>query len=73
VRPGEIRLEAVPPIPAAALEAVRDLLVEPECGPYGRERSDAWRRAAVCEGVEIESEPQVYALSPRNTRGATRA
>jgi hypothetical protein len=34
---------------------------------------DAWRLASLLEGIERdESEPD-YALSPRSTRGATRA
>ena len=35
--------------------------------------SSAWRRAALREGVEVELRPDRYALSPRSTRGATRA
>ena len=33
----------------------------------------AWRRAAALEAVESEPDEDGYALSPRRTRGATRA
>ncbi len=37
-----------------------------------RAYDDAWRRAALHEGVEDEADAG-YAPSPRSTRGATRA
>jgi len=33
----------------------------------------AWRRAGLAEGVEQDDADPGYALSPRSTRGATRA
>ena len=36
-------------------------------------RDGAWREAALREGVERSEDEPGYALSPRSTRGATRA
>jgi hypothetical protein len=38
-----------------------------------RAYDDAWRRAALREGVERDDAEVGYAPSPRSTRGATRA
>jgi hypothetical protein len=35
--------------------------------------ASAWRRAAALEAVDGEPDEDGYALSPRSTRGATRA
>jgi hypothetical protein len=62
-----MELEVSPPVDDVLTSAVRDLLAEerePEPLP------PAWKRAALTEGVERE---ESYALSPRSTRGATRA
>jgi hypothetical protein len=42
--------------------------------PAERRLTSLWWRAGVAEAVEAAEEPETaYALSPRNTRGATRA
>ena len=57
-------------------EAVREALVEALAGVVGvgfAGCDDAWRRCALEEGVSRADDDSDYALSPRSTRGATRA
>jgi hypothetical protein len=56
---------------AALRDALARLEIRPDAEP-GVYRS-GWRRAAVLEAVKGVSPPGRYALSPRRTRGATRA
>jgi hypothetical protein len=70
-----MRLEVDPPVSGAERAAVEVALVragvplqEPPAGYLSR-----WRRAAAREAVENEPARARYALSPRSTRGATRA
>jgi hypothetical protein len=42
-------------------------------GPSAEPYDMAWRRAGLREGVEDDDGEAGYALSPRRTRGATRA
>ena len=60
-----------PPVDGAVREALVEALsheTEPYAG-YG----DPWRLAALEDGVSRAEEEPGYALSPRSTRGATRA
>jgi hypothetical protein len=52
------------PVERALAELLRDV------PPH---RIEAWREAALREGVERGEPEEDYALSPRSTRGATRA
>jgi hypothetical protein len=69
-----VDVEAVPPLDGPGQRAVIAALeragVRVEVAPatYG----SAWRAAALREGAEGD-EAEDYALSPRSTRGATRA
>ena len=57
-------------------EAVRDALAEAlshESGDAYAGYRDGWRRAALEDGVSRAEDETGYALSPRSTRGATRA
>ena len=69
-------IDATPPLGGDELEALHVALVRAGVLPqtrlpaYGSE----WARSAREEAVESEAaEPSAYALSPRSTRGATRA
>ena len=72
-----MKLDATPAIDGAVEQALVGVLGESGVASasspslYG----DAWRRAGLLEGIEGEesAEPFGYALSPRSTRGATRA
>jgi hypothetical protein len=70
----EMELDATPAIDAAVEPAL--LAVLDDAGvrtPGSSGYDDAWRRAALHEGVDGDDPPVGYALSPRSTRGATRA
>ena len=66
-------VEAVPPMDGserrAVLEALERTGVRVEVVPAAYD--SAWRAAGLRDGVEDDDEG--YALSPRRTRGATRA
>jgi hypothetical protein len=68
-------IDVRPPLP----DDVRDALVRAlaEAGEALEEQpsayQSAWRRAAALESVGGEPDEDRYALSPRSTRGATRA
>ena len=70
-----MNLEIVPPVREPELSALREALARAGVPLDGRRETpkSVWRRAAAREAVENEHEPPVYALSPRSTRGATRA
>jgi len=69
-----VKLDVDPPLGEALLAGLepvlRDALARPETHPS---YASAWRRTAVRESVGNEPRPPAYALSPRRTRGATRA
>jgi hypothetical protein len=63
-----------PPVPDAVREALAVVLRERGVVGSGPESyDDAWRRAGLYEGVDRDGDDSSYALSPRSTRGATRA
>jgi len=68
-----VTLDAEPPLDPAVAKALASLLEDVVPAPAGLSRDDPWRRAALTEAVEEEELPADYALSPRSTRGATRA
>jgi hypothetical protein len=61
-----------PPVDEAVREALAEALLHETGDAYGG-RADPWRRAALEEGVSRAEDEPGYALSPRSTRGATRA
>ena len=67
-------LEVVPPVPEGGKAALGraltrlGVLLDGQPEPY----RSAWRRTALSEATDNEPVPR-YALSPRSTRGATRA
>jgi hypothetical protein len=69
-----MELDVVPPVPAeqraALAHALTELGVRLDGQPTGYR--SAWRRTAARESTDNAPTPR-YALSPRSTRGATRA
>ena len=71
----QVRLELRPDVDGLDQSALRNALaaagigLDPRRGPA----VGAWVRAALREAVENEPVPARQALSPRSTRGATRA
>jgi hypothetical protein len=70
-----VPIDVRPPLPDEARDALERALVE--AGEALEEQPSAyrsaWRRAAALEAVDVEPDEDGYALSPRSTRGATRA
>jgi hypothetical protein len=71
-------IDATPPLGDDELEALQVALVRAGILPQTRlpANGSEWARSAREEAVESEAEaaePSPYALSPRRTRGATRA
>lgn len=74
------QLEVHPPVPDAVGAVIRTALAEGGVALDGRHPTYAgsWRRAAAREAVDNDPLPRRrgqtrYTLSPRSTRGATRA
>lgn len=70
-----MQIDVDPPLEPVLVEALRPLVLEmlrSNDRPHPALAS-AWRRAAACESVENDLLRPRYALSPRSTRGATRA
>ena len=67
-------IEVVPPVSAAESVALRRALATLAVRLDGQPEAyrSAWRRTALREATDNEPVPR-YALSPRSTRGATRA
>jgi hypothetical protein len=64
----------VPPVAASEARALATALERAGIrGPDDRGYHSAWRRSALREAVERSAPEDDYALSPRSTRGATRA
>jgi hypothetical protein len=68
-----VTLDAEPPLDPAVANALASVLEDVLRGPAALSRDDPWRRAGLTEAVEEVEPPADYALSPRSTRGATRA
>jgi hypothetical protein len=69
-----VRLSARPPLDTPVEQALVELLRESRgVAPSHAPCTDAWRQAALREGVDASEPEPGYALSPRSTRGATRA
>ena len=71
-----MELEVAPPLPPSEQQALAEALaragVELDGPPPAY--ASAWRRAGLVEATGNGAEqPEDYALSPRSTRGATRA
>jgi hypothetical protein len=70
-----VTLEAEPPVADEELLAIREALAVASAFTARETRlaSSRWQRVAAREAVENEPAGRRYALSPRSTRGATRA
>jgi hypothetical protein len=70
-----MRLEVIPSVPARQEAALRRALEGTGARLDGRPETtaSAWSRAAAREAVDNQPTPVGQALSPRSTRGATRA
>jgi hypothetical protein len=65
-----VELDVNPPVAADVEQALQAALAEER--ETAHPADSAWRRAALSEAVDRDGDDG-YALSPRNTRGATRA
>ena len=69
-----VRLSIDPQLEEPIERVLVELLRVSRGGAFdGARGTDAWRRASLREGVERSEAEPGYALSPRSTRGATRA
>jgi hypothetical protein len=69
-----VNLEATPPLDPALAKALVALLEDLDARSPAHDGDDsAWRRAALAEAISDSDDAVDYALSPRSTRGATRA
>jgi hypothetical protein len=68
-----VKVTADPPLDEVVARALAALLRDPGARASAVSSSGAWREAALREGVERSEGEPGYALSPRSTRGATRA
>lgn len=70
-----MRVSVRPSVSETELLAIRRALEAawPGLEPEGRPKQSAWSAAAAREAVGGAPRPECYALSPRSTRGATRA
>jgi hypothetical protein len=69
-----VDIAVIPPVAAAEMRALQAVLQQTGLrGPNARGYESAWRRSALREAVERGELENAYALSPRSTRGATRA
>jgi hypothetical protein len=69
-----VELTVSPPVDDPTERALNTALRAIEVDtPRVRAYDDAWRRAALHEGVEGDDAEVGYVPSPRSTRGATRA
>jgi hypothetical protein len=70
-----MELDVVPPVSreerAVLVDAVARAGLEPDGLPAAY--ASPWRRAGLAEATGRDDGPDAYALSPRSTRGATRA
>jgi hypothetical protein len=74
-----VRFDATPPLADSELEALHQALRQAHLLPDAEPEAHRapWRQIAAREAVgnvsEDSSDDELYALSPRSTRGATRA
>ena len=70
-----VPIEVRPPLSEDARDALERARAEAGASLEGQSAAyrSAWRRAAALEAVDGEPDEDGYALSPRSTRGATRA
>ena len=69
-----VEIVVAPPVAAAEMRALRAVLEAAGLrAPDAHGYDSAWRRSALREAVEQSELEDVYAFSPRSTRGATRA
>jgi hypothetical protein len=69
-----VQVSIDPPVDAPMRRVLAELLRDRAAQAVGRiGYDDAWRRAGLQEGVLRDDVDSDYALSPRSTRGATRA
>jgi hypothetical protein len=69
-----VELEATPPLDPAVAKALASLLDEIDPGrPRDDSNGSPWLRAGLAEAISDSDDAVDYALSPRSTRGATRA
>jgi hypothetical protein len=68
-----VKLDVEPPLEPALAKALGSLLEGALPETAGLSRDSPWRRAGLAEAVDGVEAPEDYALSPRSTRGATRA
>jgi hypothetical protein len=69
-----VGLSVDPPVEEHVYEALVAMLGDSGTPALASPRyRDAWRLASLHEGVERDEPEPAYALSPRSTRGATRA
>jgi hypothetical protein len=62
-----------PSLDESVARALAALVRESRANASAASGGGAWREAALREGVERSEDEPGYALSPRSTRGATRA
>ena len=67
-----VEVSVDPPVDEALREALAEALSHQTAEAYAG-YGDRWRRAALEDGVSRAEDESGYALSPRSTRGATRA
>ena len=67
-----MKIDVEPPLEPAVAKALAPLLEGNLPESAGLSGDSPWRRAGLAEAVEGVQDPD-YALSPRSTRGATRA
>ena len=68
-----MKFDVEPPLEPAVAKALASLLEGALPESAGLSGDSPWRRTALAEAVEGVEGPEDYALSPRSTRGATRA
>jgi hypothetical protein len=68
-----MKVTADPPLDEPVARALAALVREARADASAASGGGAWREAALREGVERSEDEPGYALSPRSTRGATRA
>ena len=68
-----VKVTVDPSLDESVARALAALVRESRANASATSDGGAWREAALREGVERSEDEPGYALSPRSTRGATRA